>query len=240
MVAFYGAIRVANNSLAVLGKREADLKTLNNGLAKLGEGEATLKKLQKAADEFGDSTLFNQEDFTKAAGVLTSFTDIAVSDYERIINVAGDLAETNNGAVKDSLLQVAKALNAPTQNLTALSRSGIQFTQQQKEQIKILESTGRSLEAQSVILKELERQYGGNAKAAATGFAGAVDTLGENTRDLQEVFARGILPLAQKFVEAASDLAQAFSKLDPKIIEVTASIGLLIIGVKTLQAAFKA
>lgn len=240
VVAFYGAIRIANNSLALLGKREADVKTLRNGLSKLGEGEATLQKLQKAADKFGDSTLFNQEDFTKAAGVLTSFTDIAVKDYERVINVAGDLAETNGGAVKDSLLQLAKALNAPSQNLSALSRSGIQFTEQQKAQIKVLESTGRSLEAQSIILKEIERQYGGNAKAAADGFAGALDTLGENTRDLQETFAKGILPLAQRFVEGASDLAAAFSQLDPKIIEVTASIGLLIVGVKTLEAAFKA
>ena len=99
-----------------------------------------------------------------------------------MINVASDLAQTNKGAVKDSLLQVAKALNAPSQNLTALSRSGIQFTEQQKELIKSLEEFGKLFEAQQIILTELERQYGGNAKAAATGFAGAVDTLGENFR----------------------------------------------------------
>ena len=117
---------------------------------------------------------------------------MAVKDYQRVIDVASDLAQTNNGAVKDSLLQVAKALNAPSQNLTALSRSGIQFTEQQKEQIKTLDKSGRLLEAQNLILKELERQYGGNAKAAATGFAGAVDTLGENFRDFQETLAKGV------------------------------------------------
>ena len=179
IVAVYGAIRVLNGALGTLSDREADTAVLTRGLQKLGGTAGDLEKLQRQADKFGDSTLFNQEDFTAGAGLLTSFTSVAIKDYERVINVASDLAQTNKGAVKDSLLQVAKALNAPSQNLTALSRSGIQFTEQQKEQIKTLEESGRLLEAQQMILKELERQYGGNAKAAATGFAGAVDTLGE-------------------------------------------------------------
>ena len=191
MVAFYGAIRVLNGALGTLADREADTALLTQGLQKLGGTSVDIEKLQKQADKFGDTTLFNQEDFIAGAGLLTSFTTVAIDDYQRVINVASDLAQTNKGAVKDSLLQVAKALNAPSQNLSALSRSGIQFTEQQKEQIKTLEKSGKLLEAQELILSELERQYGGNAKAAATGFAGAVDTLGENFRDFQETLAKG-------------------------------------------------
>ena len=61
--------------------------------------------------------------------------------------------------------------------------------EQQKEQIKTLAKKGRSA-AQQMILRELERQYGGNAKAAATGFAGAVDTLAENF-NFQETLSKG-------------------------------------------------
>ena len=193
IVAAYGAIRILNTSLGILGKREADLNALANGLKKFaGDGTAALAALQKQADKFGDSTLFNQEDFTKGAALLTSFTDIAVKDYERVINVASDLATLNGGAVKDSLLQVAKALNAPSQNLTALSRSGIQFTEQQKEQIKALEASGQKLKAQNLILKELTNQYGGAAKAAATGFAGATTRWARTSETLVKSLARSL------------------------------------------------
>ena len=224
IVAVYGGIQILNRSLGVLSDRQADTKLLTNGLQKLGGTASDLKKLQQQADKFGDSTLFNQEDFTAGAGLLTSFTSVAVKDYERVINVAADLAQTNKGPVKDSLLQVAKALNAPSQNLTALSRSGIQFTEQQKEQIKTLEESGRLLEAQTLILSELERQYGGNAKAAATGFAGAVDTLGENFRDFQETLAQGVLPAAESFVGVASQLFETLSQIDPVVIQVGLNI----------------
>ena len=42
-------------------------------------------------------------------------------------------------------------------------------------------------EAQNLILQEIEKQYGGAAEAAGSaGLAGALDTLGEETRDFQE------------------------------------------------------
>ena len=216
IVAVYGGIQILNRSLGVLSDRQADTKLLTNGLQKLGGTASDLKKLQQQADKFGDSTLFNQEDFTAGAGLLTSFTSVAVKDYERVINVAADLAQTNKGPVKDSLLQVAKALNAPSQNLTALSRSSAD--------IKTLEESGRLLEAQTLILSELERQYGGNAKAAATGFAGAVDTLGENFRDFQETLAQGVLPAAESFVGVASQLFETLSQIDPVVIQVGLNI----------------
>ena len=227
VVTFYGAVRVLSSSLKTMGSREADVNALANGLKKFtGDGTAALAALQKQADKFGDSTLFNQEDFTKGAALLTSFTDIAVKDYNRVINVASDLATLNGGAVKDSLLQVAKALNAPSQNLSALSRSGIQFTEQQKEQIKALEASGQKLEAQNLILKELTVQYGGAAKAAATGFAGAVDTLGENFRDFSEALGKVIEPLATDLVNGLATVFEIISNNQGpllKFIEVIAS-----------------
>ena len=130
--------------------------------------------------------------------------------------MASDLAQTNNGAVKDSLLQVAKALNGPSQNLTALSRSGIQFTEQQKEQIKTLESS--LVVARSAAKRHPERdraQYGGNAEAAA-----ALDLLVQWTRWVKNTvtFRRcWRRDFAQRwFVEAASDL---WRKLDQSLIQ---------------------
>ena len=80
---------------------------------------------------------------------------------------------------KDAALQLAKALEDPAKQVTALARSGTVFTEQQKEQIKTLQASGDLLGAQEIILKEIEAQYGGAARAAgAAGFAGALDSLG--------------------------------------------------------------
>ena len=218
VVTLFGAINFLNKSLQTLSTREADAALLEQGLKRLGESDA-FASLQKQANDFGNATLFNQEDFTQASGILTSFTDIAVKDYGRLIKVASDVAQTNNTGVKDSVIQLAKALNAPKQNLSALSRSGIQFTEKQKDLIKVLVDTGNKAKAQEIILRELEKQYGGNAVAAATGLAGAQDSLGESFRDFQEVVAKGVLPIVETLVKQLTSVFQTLATLDPKVVE---------------------
>ena len=241
IVAAYGALNFFNRALATTATRQADVALLTNGLQKLGGTSADLKRLRQEADAFGNLTLFNQEDYIAGAGVLTSFTDVAVKDYKRLIAISADVAATNKGPLKDSLLQVAKALNAPEVGLTALSRSGIQFSDAQKETIKALVETGNKALAQELILKELEKQYGGNAKAAAVGLAGAQDTLGESFRDFQEVVGKGVLPVVEELVVELTKVFKALSTVDPKLIEnatkaavFAAKMGLVLTAVKAV------
>ena len=66
------------------------------------------------------------------------------------------------------MTQLAKALEDPARRVTDLARSGTVFTEQQKEQIKTLQESGRLFEAQNLILQEIEQQYGGAAEAAGS------------------------------------------------------------------------
>ena len=219
IVAAYGALNFFGKAVGVAGDREKDIALLANGLKRLGAGAADLEKLQKQANEFGNATLFNQEDFIQGAGVLTSFTDVAISEYQRLIKVAGDLAQTNNTDVRSSLLQVAKAVNAPVEGITALTRSGVQFTKEQKEVVKALVATGQKAKAQELILRELEKQYKGNATAAAKGLAGAQDSLGEAFRDFQQVLGKGLSPVLTEIITGLTKVFTALSQLDPKVVE---------------------
>lgn len=81
-------------------------------------------------------------------------------------------AAMNNGVVtqeglKASTIQVGKALNDPIKGMTALSKVGVTFTAQQKEQIKGFVESGNIMGAQKVILRELTTEFGGAAAAAA-------------------------------------------------------------------------
>ena len=207
------AVGAVTKSFSIMGQRQADVAALENGLRNLGvTGDQVFTALQTKADAFGKVTLFSEEDYTRAATQLTSFTNISVSAFDRVINVAGDVAQVMNQDVNSAVTQLAKALNAPTQNLSALSRSGIQFTEQQKEQIKALEASGQLQAAQGLILAELERQYKGAAVAAGSaGLAGALDGLSEVANDAFEAFGKILEPIAVPIIQGITNAIQFMS-----------------------------
>jgi len=76
-------------------------------------------------------------------------------------------------------MQLGKALEEPIVGLGALRRVGVSFTEAQKEQIRVLDMTGRKAEAQEIILRALNSQVGGAGVEAARGLNGAIDSLSE-------------------------------------------------------------
>jgi hypothetical protein len=241
VVAITGAVNLASRSLKVLGERQADAAALENGLKKVGAASSELQRLIGIADKLGKATLFNEEDFTKGFALLTSFQSIGVSSYERVAKAAADVAQVTRQDVGSSLLQLAKALQDPERGLTALARSGTQFTEQQKEQIKALVESGRLLEAQNFILLEIEKQYGNAAQAAGSaGYAGAVDSLQESFRDFQERLAEGIQPAVTTFLGTTAQLFDVFSKIPAPVGQAALAIGGATAAVVALNAAVQA
>ena len=231
IVALYGAVNFLNSSLKVASQRQVNVAKLTNGLKNLGGTEGDLAKLTAAADEFGRSTLFDQEDATNAFALLTSFQRIGVDSYERVTQAAADLATVTGQDLKGAMTQLSKALEDPARRVTDLARSGTVFTEQQKEQIKTLQESGRLFEAQSLILSELEKQYGGAAEAAGgAGLAGAFDTLGEATRDFQEAITQStaLVGLAEAAIyglaEAIDGATFALKQWDRIIIQVNTAL----------------
>ena len=208
MVALVGATTLLNRSLNIAGERQAQVATLAAGLKRLGQTQAEVDQLASAADRLGRQTLFDEEDFTAGFTLLTSFRRIGVDSYERVATAAADLAETTGQDVRSALMQLSKALEDPSRRVTDLARSGTVFTDQQKEQIKTLQESGRLLEAQNLILNEIEAQYGGAAEAAGSaGYAGAQDTLNESLRDLQEALGNLTLPAAIQSLQTLAEVA---------------------------------
>lgn len=195
LVAFGTAVKAVGASLTVFSERQKDTQALANGIKGMTtDGNAALASLKKSADELGKATLFNEEDFTKGFKLLTSFKTIGVSSYDDVASTAADMATVLDQDVNSVLLQVAKALEAPEVGLTALQRSGTRFTDSQKRTVKAMVKANKTADAQAFILKELNRQYGGASLSAAKGFAGAMDTLGELTRDAGEAIGEFVAP----------------------------------------------
>ena len=214
IAAITGGLALVSKTIGIFSDRQKDVAVLQNGLQNLGqEGTSALDTLQASADKLGKTTLFDEEQFTRGYALLTSFQRIGVGSYERVAQAAADLAQTTGQDLNGALLQLSKALEDPARRVTDLARSGTVFTEQQKEQIKVLQQSGNMLGAQNLILKEIERQYGGAAEAAGSaGFAGAMDSAGEAARDLGEAVGEIIVPALENFLRTITPIIESLAK----------------------------
>ena len=96
--------------------------------------------------------------------------------------------------LKSATILVGKALNDPLKGLSALTRVGIQFTEQQKAQIKTYSELGDSEKAQGVILGELNTQYGAFAEAIRHTHEGRMMALNSAVGTLSEEFGKALAP----------------------------------------------
>ncbi len=237
VVAITGAATLFNRSLSKFAKREADVKVLTSQLTRLGATSTQIKDLKKAADELGDATLFSQDDFIQSFNVLSSFRAIAVSSFTEVSEVAANIAQVMGTDVKSATVQLAKALEDPTRGLTALSRSGITFNESQTKTIKNLVKSGNLLDAQALILETVKGQYDDAARAAGTGFAGAVDLLAENTDDLTEALGKGLEPAAAAVTNGLANLVKIVSQIPTPIGQTALAIGGATAAVYALKTA---
>ncbi len=224
------AFSVLNSSLNTFLARERDIAILQQGLNNLGAGAASLRQLQEVADKFGKTTLFNQEDFTRGFNLLTSFRNIGVDAYERVAQSAADIAQVNQVDVSTSFMQLAKALQDPERNLSNLNRSGIAFTKQQTKVIKELMKTNQVAKAHTMILDIVDESYNKLAQAAAVGFAGSVDTLGEEFRDFGETLGKALIPVIDPAVKGLTALLSFLNSEGGQATAIIAGITLAVKG----------
>ncbi|HRW61478.1 MAG TPA: phage tail tape measure C-terminal domain-containing protein [Defluviicoccus sp.] len=142
------------------------------------------------AEAMEASTLVTAEAVQDAASVLATFRSVSGDTFTRALSLAQDLATVFGQDLSATATQLGKALEDPTQGLTALRRVGISFTESERELITSLAETGRTAEAQRLILDALEKQVGGAGAAEAGGLTGATNRLGDAWGNLLEAIGR--------------------------------------------------
>ena len=237
------AFREQNKAIAQV---EAGLKST------AGQVGFTSQELQKMATDLQNKTLFGDEVILKdATAQLLTFTNISGQNFARTQQAALDLATRLDGDLKGASIQLGKALNDPVANLSALSRSGIQFSEDQKAVIKSLTETGNLAEAQTLILDELNKQYGGSAEAAAEadgGFTQLANSFGDLQEEIGRLLVQYLRPIVDRlktFVQFLQGTSDGTKTLALAIAGVAAAIGpvLLILpnivsGIKMARTAF--
>lgn len=194
-------------------KTEALLKTTASASG------LTAMQIEETSVAIGRATLASVAGARAAAVELLTFKSIAGDAFKQTLWLAQDLAAAGFGTLETNVMQLGKALEDPTLGLTMLRRVGVSFTEQQREQIKVMTEAGRIAEAQGEILKVLRDQVGGTGKAeAGGGLAGAFDTLTENVNLFMEAIGRGRAGFFTEWAQGIAEIPRVFTeKLYPDL-----------------------
>lgn len=207
-------------------------RALGNVLKSMGVGQAAdrvsayAEELEKVVAVDADVIKATQTKLATFAG-LTKSVNTAGGAFDRATKAALDLAAAGFGTAESNATQLGKALENPIKGLAALAKSGVTFTEVEKDKIAALVESGKLLEAQDIVLKAIEKQVGGTAEATASSFekmkfamAGVSDTFGELLLPVIDELA----PKLQDISAWAQDNPQKMKQVSIAIAGVTASI----------------
>jgi hypothetical protein len=149
---------------------------------------------------------------------LSGSADEVGGAFDRATIAAFDMAAAGFGSAEGNATALGKALEDPIKGVAALARNGTTFTDQQKEQIKVLQESGDLLGAQEIILAEVEGQYGGVAEATADAsvrlgiaFHNIKEAVGDELLPIFADLVEGMLPVIDEVIPVFRDAIQALA-----------------------------
>lgn len=187
---------------------------------------AVTERLKSYADGQARLTGVDDEVIKKTQAKLLTFSQLAATAgvmngaFDRATKAAVDMAAAGFGEATQNAVQLGKALQDPIKGVTALTRSGITFTEEEKKKIETLVNSNKMLDAQAFVLKAIETQVGGTAAASAT----ATDKMKQAFGQVEESIGEALLPMVEKFsawvVETGPKIEAFFKKLNDPTTEV--------------------
>lgn len=225
----FGAVKVAEFfKSAIDAAREAQVANQTTAAAITSTGGAagvSVGQIDELSKSLGENIGVDHLAIQSGENMLLTFTNIRNvagknnDIFDQATKATADMAAMmNHGSVtadglQSSSIQLGKALSDPVKGITALTRIGVTFDAQQKEQIKTLVAHNDVLGAQKIILAEVNKEAGGRAAAGADPVSRAAVAF----KDLKEQIGTALLPIVDKAANGLSTLTGDASKLFSQI-----------------------
>lgn len=236
----FGALATKNavDSAKAIAQVEAAVKSTG------GAAGRSVSQLEEMATGLQRISLYDDDQILKevTANLLT-FTNVTGTEFDKAQVAILNLSTRLGTDLTSASVQVGKALNDPIKGVTALGRAGVQFTAQQKEQIAALVESGDVAAAQSIILGELETQFGGAAEAAANAdpYTQLSNEVGNLSEDFGIIINEALLPLVG-YIRRVVDAIKGWSTETKTTVLVIggllAVLGPTLIAVSSLVSAY--
>lgn len=157
------------------------------------------------------------DSIVKAESLLQTFTNIRNEGPNKIFDdatlAAANMAAKMGGDASDQAIRLGKALNDPTNGMTALRKVGVAFTEDQAAQVTALQASGDMMGAQKIILGELNKEFGGSAEAAGKSLPGQLEILKRHFEDMSQGLVEQFMPTLSHIVDFLGDLLDGFTSV---------------------------
>lgn len=227
-----GSVEMYNEAAQAQGQLVASLESTRYA-AGLSEEALTAQ-----AEALQRLTLYDDDATKSAQSLLLTFTNIRGEVFTNAIPVIQDMATKMGTDLAGSAVQVGKALNDPIKGITALQRVGVSFSETQKQHIAHLVETNHAAEAQGLILAELEKEFGGSARAAAAMGTGPLEVLknqfNDNRERLGELIVNGLMvlqPAIEGLITGFGMFIDFLQQSAQWVSENSTTIGVLAVGI---------
>lgn len=199
-VAGVGVKALADAKEAIDGQKQLQAVLKSTG----GAAGVTAEQANELANSLAKVTNFQDDTITGAQNMLLTFTrigkDVFPDATETVLNMSAALGQD----LKSSSIQLGKALNDPIAGISALSRVGVSFSDDQQKVIKAFVETGDVASAQKIILKELATEFGGSARALADPLTQLQNSIGE----VFESIGKSLIPIVNQLVQTVAPIIQ--------------------------------
>jgi len=263
-----GAVASFTKDLIAAGEAEVSsnrkLENVTKSMGLFGANAMTVAKRLEDLSGVQQLQLGIDDDTIKSTQIkLLTFANLAKTAgiaggmFDRASLAAQDLAAAGFGSAETNAVQLGKALQDPVKGITALARSGVTFTEQEKIKIEALVKSGKLLDAQNMIMKAIETQVGGTAAAGVT----ASQKMTQGFNQIKETIGLALLPtfnklgdyISTKFIPYIKDFIERFKEgktaLNPVFDAIKGFVGFMITykdfllpivgGIVAVVAAFK-
>lgn len=147
---------------------------------------------------------------------LLTFKNVGGEAFKQTQQAVIDMTAVMGGDLVSRTIMVGKALNDPIQGLTALRRVGVQLSDQQQKQVEDFIKVNDLASAQGIILKELQSEFGGSAKAANDADGGLAN-LGVSIGNLKEKIGQSIVSGYSPLIKSITNLIDPAATLAERI-----------------------
>ena len=219
-----GGVEKFHTAEQAQAKLNATIRTMGNS------AQLSKKEYDDLVTTISSKTLFSKSDVQDAERYMATFSNVKGTIYKDAIPAVMDLAAQFGGDVKENAVRLGKALNDPVAGVTALKRIGVSFTDSQKETMKQLVATGKSAEAQKIILAELAKESGNAAEVMARTdpyfkFNKAMGAAQKGVGELIGKMLQSVMPVFEKFATMLKSTINFMKKWSDVLAPLGAGLG---------------
>lgn len=165
----------------------------------------------------------SEDEITAAQKALLEYTNVRNradgNFFQQSIKAAADLSAAIGGDLVSNTRRLGEVLQSPKDSFDQLEKLGVKFTASQKQLITVLQSTGKGVEAQKMILKALADVYGGAGEEAANTFGARLNKLNEYFDSTWKKIGGFLVPYLNKFIEALEKVNRVLDYYQAELVK---------------------